>query len=139
MFIIFNKLYLIFPISLLPRCFSPLIPTLVWELKVKLKVNYSRIPTYVYVWELKEKNIAPIIKWEILSKVYGNPKQNICNLCLTEKLWIINFIYDKNYLNKKSESISKCRHLCLMIAEAWNFKLHNNSLIYILPRINYHY
>ena len=27
-----------------------------------------------YVWELKEKNIAPIIKWEILSKVYGNPK-----------------------------------------------------------------
>ena len=28
-----------------------------------------------YAWELKEKNIAPIIEWEILSKVYGNPKQ----------------------------------------------------------------
>ena len=39
-----------------------------------------------YVWELKEKNIAPIIKWEILSKVYGNPKQNMCILCSTEKL-----------------------------------------------------
>ena len=63
-----------------------------------------------YVWELKEKNIAPIIKWEILSKVYGNPKQNICILCLTEKLWIINFIHDNNYLNKKSELINKCRH-----------------------------
>ena len=47
-----------------------------------------------YVRELKEKNITPIIKWEILSKVYGNPKQNICILCLTEKLWIINFIHD---------------------------------------------
>ena len=47
-----------------------------------------------YVWELKEKNIAQIIKWEILSKVYGNPKQSICILCLTEMLWIINFIHD---------------------------------------------
>ena len=64
-----------------------------------------------YVWELKEKNIAPIIKWEILSKVYDNPKQNICILCLTEKLSIINFIHDNNYLNKKSELINKCRHV----------------------------
>ena len=30
-----------------------------------------------YVWELKEKNIAQIIRWEILSKVYCNPKQNM--------------------------------------------------------------
>ena len=63
-----------------------------------------------YVWELKEKNIAPIIKWEILSNVYDNPEQNMCILCLTEKLWIINFIHDNNYLNKKSELINKCRH-----------------------------
>ena len=63
-----------------------------------------------YVWELKEKNIVPIIKCKILSKVYGNPKQNMCILCLTEKLWIINFIHDNNYLNKKSELINKCRH-----------------------------
>ena len=26
--------------------------------------------------ELNKKNIAPIIKWEILRKVYGHPKQN---------------------------------------------------------------
>ena len=63
-----------------------------------------------YVWELKKKNIAPIIKWEILSKVCGSPKQNICILCLTEELWIINFIHD-NYFNKKSELINKCRHI----------------------------
>ena len=28
---------------------------------------------------------------------------------------------------------------CLMIAGVWNFKLHNNSLIYLLPQINYLY
>ena len=49
-----------------------------------------------------EENIRPI-----LSKVYGNPKQNMCILCLTEMLWIINFINDNNYLNKKSELIKK--------------------------------
>ena len=64
-----------------------------------------------YVWELKEKKIDAIIKWEILSKVYGNPKQNKCLLCLTEKLWIINFIHDNNYINKKSELINKCLHI----------------------------
>ena len=55
------------------------------------------------VWELKDKNIDPIIKWEILNKVYSNPKQNMYILCLTEKPWIINFIHDNNYFNRKSE------------------------------------
>ena len=64
-----------------------------------------------YVWELKEKNIATITIWEILNKVYGILKQNMCILCLTEKLWIINFIHVNNYLNKKSELINKCRHI----------------------------
>ena len=63
-----------------------------------------------YVWSLKDSNIIPIIKWEILSKVYGNTKQNMCKLCLTEKLWIINSIDDENLLNKKSEFMNKCRH-----------------------------
>ena len=34
--------------------------------------------------------------------------------------------------------INSCT-LCLMIAEAWNFKLHNNSLICFLLQINYYY
>ena len=61
-----------------------------------------------YVWELKAGNIEweILIKWEILSNVYGNPKQNMCILCLTERLWIINFTHDNNYLNKKSELIN---------------------------------
>ena len=73
-----------------------------------------------YVRELKEKNIAPITKWEILSNVYDNPKQNMCILCLTEKLWIINFIHDNNYFNKKSELINKCRHFNKFLL--WNVK-----------------
>ena len=64
-----------------------------------------------YVWELKEKNIAPIIKWEIVNKVCGNSKQKMCVLYLTEKLWIISFIHDNNYLHKNSELINKCRHI----------------------------
>ena len=65
-----------------------------------------------YVCSLKDSNIIPIIKWEILSKVYGNTKQNMCKLCLTEKLWIIiNSIDDENLLNKKSEFMNKCRHI----------------------------
>ena len=63
------------------------------------------------MWELKQQNIAPITKWEILSKVNGNPTQSMCILCLTEKFWIINFLGDNNYLNKKSELINKCRHI----------------------------
>ena len=34
--------------------------------------------------------------------------------------------------------INSCT-LRLLIAEAWNFKLHNNSLTYFLPQINYIY
>ena len=55
------------------------------------------------MWELKEKNIAPIVKKEKINKVYGNHKKNMCILCLTEKLWITNFIHDNNYINEKSE------------------------------------
>ena len=51
--------------------------------------------------ELTEKNIAPTIKWEALNNVYGNPKQNMCILCLIDKLWTINFLHDNNYVNKK--------------------------------------
>ena len=64
-----------------------------------------------YIWQLKRNNISFSVKWTIITKVYGNPNSLLCKLCLTEKLWIINFINDDNLLNKKSELISKCRHL----------------------------
>ena len=64
-----------------------------------------------YIWQLKRSNIDFSIKYSISSKVSGNPISIICQLCLTEKLWIIKFVNNKNLLNKKSELINKCRHL----------------------------
>ena len=46
-----------------------------------------------------------------MTKVYGSPNPLFRKLYLTEKLWIINFVNDENMLNKKSELISKCRHI----------------------------
>ena len=37
--------------------------------------NCTKLPKYVL--KLKEKNIAPIMKREILNKVYGKPKRNV--------------------------------------------------------------
>ena len=64
-----------------------------------------------YIWKLKRDNIDFTIKWSIVERVNGNANSKRCNLCLTEKLWIINSINDENCLNKKSEFINKCRHL----------------------------
>ena len=64
-----------------------------------------------YIWKLKCDKINFTIKWSIVERVNGNANSMRCNLCLTEKLWIINCINDENCLNKKSELISKCRHL----------------------------
>ena len=79
------------------------------DFKHQKYLNWTELAKYV--WKLKEKSIAPIIKCEILNKVYGNPKRNMCILCLTEKLWILNFIHSNNYLNKKTELINKCKHI----------------------------
>lgn len=74
-----------------------------------------------YLWELKEDNINYTIEWKILNK--SNNYQcgtRHCNLCLTEKLYIMN--YDNNInsqlLNSRSELMTKCRH-------AAKFKISN--------------
>ena len=62
-------------------------------------------------WQLKRDNISFSVKWTIITKVYGSPNPLLCKLCLTEKLSIINLISDGNMLNKRSELLSRCRHL----------------------------
>ena len=57
------------------------------------------------VWQLKRDNISFSVKWTINN--YGSPNPLLCKLCLTEKLWIINFINNENMLNKKSELVSQ--------------------------------
>ena len=63
-----------------------------------------------YIWQLKRDNISFSVKWTIITKVYESPNPLLCKLCLTEKVWIINFIIDW-MLNKMSEFLSRYRHL----------------------------
>ena len=56
------------------------------------------------------KELNPQIFWKIKG-VYRsyNPISKGCNLCLTEKLEMLDNP-DRNLLNKRSEIISQCRH-----------------------------
>ena len=61
-------------------------------------------------WNLKTKQLNPRISGKIKG-IYKshNPTSKRCNLCLTEKLEILDGP-DKNLLNKRSEIISQCHH-----------------------------
>ena len=74
------------------------------------------------MWKLKDEKITANIKLNITSIVHGTPKSAVCNLCLTEKFWLLKHFNDEHLLNKKSEFISKCRHknkLLVKSAENW--------------------
>ena len=64
-----------------------------------------------FIWDLKEKGIENFeIKWSIVAK----PKKYVqgsrhCDLCNTEKLFIIDDNNRNRLLNKRSELVSKCR------------------------------
>ena len=53
----------------------------------------------------------PTIKFSIAKRVKVNNFINKCNLCLSKKAFIIRHLDDVNMLNKRSEFISKCRHI----------------------------
>ena len=52
----------------------------------------------------------PTIKFSIAKRVKGNIFVNNFNLCLSEKA-----VDDVNMLNKRSEFISKCRHINIQL------------------------
>ena len=63
-----------------------------------------------HIWKLKDNNENYKISWSIISSASAN--NNIskwCNLCPTEKLYIIKADKASN-LNKRTELISKCCH-----------------------------
>ena len=64
-----------------------------------------------YYWKLVDNGAVPTIKFSIAKRVKGNTFINNCNLCLSEKAFIIRNLDDVNMLNKRSEFISKCRHI----------------------------
>ena len=61
------------------------------------------------IWDLKDKNISYTIDWKIITRAesYKSGSRS-CNLCLTEKLCILQKPVS---INKRSELISKCRHM----------------------------
>ena len=62
------------------------------------------------VWKIKESGHQYSINWSIIAHAaaYSNVTKR-CNLCLTEKMFIIS-TNKSGFLNKRSELISKCRH-----------------------------
>ena len=59
---------------------------------------------------LKQKQQAPRLTWDVKGQYHAyNPTLKKCNLCLNEKLVIIDDP-DKNLLNKRSEVISPNLH-----------------------------
>ena len=66
-----------------------------------------------YVWEVKRKfKIIPSLKWYIIKSVPAHSNiSKKCQLCLQEKFEILNYPNPNELLNKRSELISKCRHV----------------------------
>ena len=62
-------------------------------------------------WKLIDNGVVPTVKFSIAKRVKGNTFIIKCNLCLSEKAFIIRNLDDANMLNKRSEFISKYRHI----------------------------
>ena len=65
------------------------------------------------IWEQKQThNITPTLKWYIAISVpsYSNITKS-CMLCLHEKFEILTYSNQDELLNKRSELVSKCRHI----------------------------
>ena len=88
----------------------------------KYKDYEARTTLTDYVWKMKnEQTEMPKIKWSILktAPAYNNIAKR-CVLCLQEKMHIIEYPDQRNLLNKRSELVSKCRHMNKFLLK--NFK-----------------
>ena len=75
-------------------------------------IDYCKDSTLsTYIWTLKHKNIDYKIDWQVITRANGFKNgSKSCNLCLTEKYYILKCDKTK-HTNKKSELISTCRHV----------------------------
>ena len=76
------------------------------------------------MWNLKETEINPIVKWSTFEKIYSNTKINYCKLCLLEILYITDFIDDNCLFNKRNEFISGCKHQNKLLLENVKWYCH---------------
>ena len=71
------------------------------------KSNESELSNYI--WQLKEQEKSYKINWDLITKAKSYSKgQKGCNLCFTEKLFILNG--DKSKLLNKYDLMTKCLH-----------------------------
>ena len=64
-----------------------------------------------YVWERESAGHHPSITSEVLSHAPAYRKgQRECQLCLEEKYFILHVHNNPQYLNQRTELLSKCRH-----------------------------
>ena len=64
-----------------------------------------------YYWKSIVNGAVPTSTFSIAKRVKGNIFINNCNLCLSEKAFMIRNLDDVNMLNKRSEFILKRRHI----------------------------
>ena len=85
----------------------------------------------VEYWALKQKQQDPRLTWEIKGQYkVCNPTLKKCNLCLNEKLMIIDDP-DKNLLNKRSEVISQSCHQNKFKLVNLTSRKTSNGVIYV--------
>ena len=65
-----------------------------------------------HIWDMKESGESRYsIKWSVVRQTHGyNRVSKTCDLCLSEKLEILNYKDRDKLLNARSEVVSKCRH-----------------------------
>ena len=85
-----------------------------------------------YLWHLKETlDVTPSLKWSVVR--CATPYSNIskkCLLCLHEKLVIITYPRQPEFLNKRSELFCKCRLESKYLLK--NFRVNDKGQLNIL-------
>ena len=65
-----------------------------------------------YIWQLKDEKKDHSISWKILKQCQSYKcGGRSCDLCTTEKLFILKADPQKSLSDKRSELVSKCRHM----------------------------
>ena len=64
-----------------------------------------------YFWSLKDQRLIPRVEWKIIRQSSTtNSFNGRCNLCIDEKISILNFKDSGLLLNERNKLVFKCRH-----------------------------
>ena len=72
--------------------------------------NTGMVKRSTFTWD-RNLGEEPGISWEIIDVAQPyEPGQKECQLCLTEKLQILQHYKQRNCLNRRNEMVQICRH-----------------------------